>query len=71
MVTHQDWTCIVVLHCIMLYLNFSRLYLYLCLVIHYRAMIYSLDLKGTVVAIMQSLLLMSRLGVLLCGLRCH
>ena len=34
------------------------------LVIHYRAMIYNLDLKGTVVALMQFLLLMSRSGVL-------
>ena len=34
------------------------------LVIHYRAMIYNLDLKGTVVAFMQFLLLMSRSGVL-------
>ena len=50
--------------CLMLYLNFLRLYLYLCLVIHYRAMIYNLDLKGTVVALMQFLLLMSRSGVL-------
>ena len=34
------------------------------LVIHYKAMIYSLDLKGTVVALVQFLLLMSRSGVL-------
>ena len=43
---------------------FEAVFLYLCLVIHYRAMIYNLDLKGTVVALMQFLLLMSRSGVL-------